>query len=683
MASAGRLKLIDPGQSKLRYQYAGVLAGIGAALVLVALKVETRQFLIPASAVRRTTEHGFTRIWFDDGDLPVGARQQGPRLNVRRWSGGSWQFDLTGGDERPAWTMPPDLSRLAWISGGILYCRTQPLEPSLARPVTIRLPGGKKALALSALSDGGIAVAFDDATVARWDCSDGRLLGESHLSFTNPEQAAAEQDYVSLGSARVGIISFHYRPGQEWQQQWEIVERAPAPDLAFRVVIPGPGMTAALSDAGVHREGTTLNTPGAVRAAAAHLDDLIVTGDFDKAMVLPHDGERYVLTEAQPGSLVAVTHNRVAIAGNDDTRLITLGIETRLTATGRTVSRIGAIFLSLAAVLCFAPILIVKLLELISQLVRGGKKKLGGANVPGTLEKPPLELIQSFAAGEGVLWAGAGLSAQSGLPLRQTFIQGILQTAEIEEWVEGAMLRRLRNQAARGEGEAALDELVANVPRRADVIAHYRAVYYKFVAQSRSHELISRIPLSAVITTNYDGLLDCADGPWSSAVVTLNSKMPAGPDTPFLLKLYGDLPAPPTVVLSRREFEAAFPKSGVMHLPHYALAERSVLFVGCSIEGLLSDLDLMVGQRVAAQQHAAQRKPLCPHFAAVGVSGSGWTKIAAELTARFGVRVLPCSKETISESLPAFLQTLVSEIEKLQHVQGAETPVLAGDQDPG
>ena len=674
MASTGRLKLIDAGQSKLRYQYAGVLAGIGAVLVFIAVKVETRQFLIPASVVRRTTEQGFTRIWFDDGDLPVGARQQGPRLNIRRWSGGSWQFDLTGGEERPAWTMPSDLSRLGWVSGGNLYCRTQPLEPSFARPVAIRLSGGKKPLALSTLSDGAIAVVFDDATVARWDCSDGRLLGENRLAFANPEQAAAEQDYVSLGSARAGIISFHYRPGEGWQ----IVERAPAPDLAFRLVIPGPGMTAALSDAGLHREGNTLNTPGAVRAAAAHLDDLIVTGDFDKAIVLPHDGERYVLTDAQPASLAAVSHNRVAISGQNDTRLITLGIETRLTATGRTVSRIGAIFLGLAAVLCFAPMLIVKLLDLISQLIRGGKKKLGGANIPRTLEKPPLELVQGFAAGEGVLWAGAGLSAQSGLPSRQGFIQGLLQTADVEGLAEGSALRKFRNLAARGDGEAALDELVASIPQRSDLIAHYRAVYYKYVAQSRSHELISRIPLSAVITTNYDGLLDCADGSWSSTVVTLRSKMPAAPDVPFLLKLYGDLPSPPTVVLSRREFHAAFPKSGVAHIPHFALTQRCLLFVGCSIEGLLADLNLMLGQRMAG--HAAGSKPTRAHFAAVGVSGSGWTKIAAELNAKFGIRVLPCSEETIREALPAFLETLVEEIEKVQHVEHPGAAVLAGEQ---
>ena len=660
MAAEG---FVDPRKSKLRYQIAAVLVAIGATLLFIGLKIETRQYLIPA-ATERHPEHGFTRVWLDNADLPVGANQQGSRLAITRWSGGNWQFDIGAPGETPAWTAAPDLSRLAWISGNTLYCRVRPLEAGSAQPAAAPLPAGKKALALTALSDGSVAVVFDDASAGRWDCSDGRSLDEKQLDFENPEQAAAQQDYVALGSARSGnIILFHYRPGQDW----EVADREPAPDLPFRLIIPAPGVVAALSEAGLHRGNTVENAPGAIRAAASHLEDFIVTGDFDNALVLPADGEPYMLADAKPGSLLAASHEKLVVSGPDETRLITLSAEIGLTAKGRTFARTGGLLLALASLVCFGPMLLVKLLDLLASLTNRSKDKSGNLNVPTKFDRPPGDLIQAFAAGEGVVWAGAGLSAQSGMPLRASFIQGILQAAKVENLAPAALLQRVEELIRKGDGETALDELVAGVPRRSDLIAHYRAVYYKYVARSRTHELIARIPLTGVITTNYDGLLECLGAPWSSAVATPSALLPTGWDAPFLLKLYGDLPEPSTVLLSRFEFAAAFPKSGVAHVPRNALAERTMLFVGSSLEGLLADLNVTGGPEQISRAH----------FAAVAVSGTKWTKTADTLKQKFGVQVLPCSAETIREALPAFLEDLLLEIEKLRQMQPSQAPVLS------
>lgn len=657
MANAGRIKRIDSGRSKARFQYAAIFGAIGLVLGFIGIKFNTKDYLTPASSQQRA-EHGLTRPWLDNSDLPVGVTEQGHHLEVWKWGGSAREIDLGGtGAATPLWSMAPDLSRVAWIADGVLDARQRPLENPPGEQISVPLPQNHKALAVTELSDGSLAVIFDDSTAGRWS-ADGHLLGQDKLPFDALEQATALQDYVALGSSRSGnMFLYQYRPGE----QWKVVDRSPAPDLPFRLVILAPGMMGALSQAGLHRGGRTQDTPGAVQSAASHLDDFLITGDFGKPLVLPLDGEPYPHADAQPGALVAASHNRVSLSGPTGTRLIQLGMETRLTATGRRLASIGAILLGAA------PLLIVKLLDLLTMMIRGGKKQDGGKHVPKTLDQPPPQMVDRFTAGEGVIWAGAGLSAQSGLPARQAFATSLLQTALLEKWAPTAVLHKADGLVLKGQVETALDEIVAASAHRKDLFSYVRAVYSKYAARSRSHEMISHLPLAGVITTNYDGLLDCGEDAWCSRVLTLASPLPAQFDGPFLLKLYGDMPLPLSVQLSRVEMGLVFPKSEAARIPRTALAERTVLFVGCSLEGLAADLNIVGAPAKLTQEH----------YAAVGISHRDWSKQAEALKEQFGVQVIPCSADTIAQELPKFLETLAVQVRKSQGAESAKVPADA------
>src|SRR5262249_24865269 len=96
---------------------------------------------------------------------------------------------------------------------------------------------------------------------------------------------------------------------------------------------------------------------------------------------------------------------------------------------------------------------------------------------PVELPDPPIEMVQSIASGRSVLWAGAGLSAQSGFPTRNAFIATVLQAASVDEWVPGARVQRFATMVSRGEGEAALSELVTAASAvRGHLIAHYKSI---------------------------------------------------------------------------------------------------------------------------------------------------------------------------------------------------------------
>ncbi len=133
------------------------------------------------------------------------------------------------------------------------------------------------------------------------------------------------------------MMLYRYRTGEDWT----LVEESPAPEPPFRLIIPAQGMMATLTLGGLWTEGRTKNSPGAILAAVSHLDNLIVTGDFDKVLVLPREGDRYPIADAAPGSLVAASRTQIAVSGPSGTALLNLGTESRVTATGRSLSMAG------------------------------------------------------------------------------------------------------------------------------------------------------------------------------------------------------------------------------------------------------------------------------------------------------------------------------------------------------
>src|SRR5580658_399907 len=162
-----------------RLKIAGVLALIAVALGAVALRFETKDYLI----VTPGSQHGsqrYDRMWFDVADDLVGASWDGNTLVIERWSGtnpsAKWRFDLPGEDhQKLLWVMAADNSRFAWISGSSLH-----LQPAAEGSKSIDAPLPHNALALTLLRNGNAAVAFDDLSIGRWDAETGKALGEWH-----------------------------------------------------------------------------------------------------------------------------------------------------------------------------------------------------------------------------------------------------------------------------------------------------------------------------------------------------------------------------------------------------------------------------------------------------------------------------------------------------------------------
>lgn len=674
-------KFGGPSRSKLRYQIAALCFAAAIVLMFLAYRFDTRDFLISTPHSQRPGP-GYSRMWFDNRDVLAGAIQQGPKLKIEHWSGGAssvetWDVDLasnamqadrppdqhsrkargpaatTQEDREPTWAVAGDFSRIAWISGSTLYWQPLIIGRSIGVKTAshaIPLPAKNGALALSVLSDESVAVVFADSLVKRWDSSTGTPLAEWRTPLLQPDQAAADQNYLAISSVKERRLLLYRFDAEGWKLQ----EESTPPDPPYSMILPGPGAMATLSAEGFQIGHKTRNSLGAVRSAAKHLDEAIATGDFDHVAVLPSDGNHYFLAPAAPGSVVSANATQLAVSGPQGTALLLLSSEKRLTATGKALSRWGVALL-VAALLLSCWILLCDGLNALLRLVF--KQRLRQAQAPTKFPPPPRGLIAACASGESALFAGAGLSAQSGLPLRTTFIANILQAASVEGLIPAPVYQKLLDIYSRGDVEGSLNGLV-EAGRRGALIEHFRSIFARLVMPSRCHEMLARIPFAAALTTNYDFLFQQADAHWASAVTTLKSDLaPSFGDRSSLIKLYGDMDHSSTLLLSRAEFASGVAGSGETARVKRILETRPMLFVGCSLEALLVDLKIL----------GVAKSRAIKHFALAGVSENSWEKYALQLDRHYGIRVLPCTEETVQAALVEFLEELVCETDEYRH----------------
>jgi SIR2-like domain len=134
---------------------------------------------------------------------------------------------------------------------------------------------------------------------------------------------------------------------------------------------------------------------------------------------------------------------------------------------------------------------------------------------------------------------------------------------------------------------------------------------------------------------------------------------------PFLLKLYGTLEKPSTVIFSPAEYKALISS----HVPFTRLMEglffsRTLLFIGCSLDGITDFLDSFPFR--AENPHR--------HYAFVGVSGTAWQAKAEALARRYNVEVIPFDIVEGYGAVDVFLQELAARTEEERSKQPPRSP---------
>ena len=279
----------------------------------------------------------------------------------------------------------------------------------------------------------------------------------------------------------------------------------------------------------------------------------------------------------------------------------------------------------------------------------------------------PRELIQQCAIGECALIAGSGLAASASLPTWRQVVGNMLQWAT-ERRLVSLEYAESQREALADDPNIVADNLVSAFSRDREALIEFgRHQFPVDTMPSPIHKLLTQIPFAVAATTNLDSLLERAyAGTGMEHVYTPeDSEALLGmlsARKPFILKLYGTLERPTSVIFSPAEYKAMVTR----HIPFQRFMEglffsRTFLFVGSSLEGITDFLNSFPFRAESPRRH----------YALVGVVGTSWKARAEALSRRYNIEVIPFDASAGFESVHTFIQELSTEVGK---VKGASAP---------
>ena len=262
--------------------------------------------------------------------------------------------------------------------------------------------------------------------------------------------------------------------------------------------------------------------------------------------------------------------------------------------------------------------------------------------------------IKQVREGKCVLFAGAGLSAAAGYPSWASLVRGVMEAATRSE----ANLKVVGLESLLAEGK--LLEAAAYLRQAIGDEKFYAALRAllkeKEVAPSPIHRLLARFRFRAIVTTNFDQLIERAfEGklPVATQKDARDLAKYLGEETPFIFKVHGDIDRPETIVLTDDEFAQVTVDNKAFKSSFGALLLTSpLLFVGYSHSD--PDFDLFLREHVLVFGKEGARR-----YALMRVRDEKDT-ILSEGLWRKSIQVLSYASH---DELPSFFEHLLKAVE--------------------
>jgi CHAT domain-containing protein len=274
--------------------------------------------------------------------------------------------------------------------------------------------------------------------------------------------------------------------------------------------------------------------------------------------------------------------------------------------------------------------------------------------------KPPPSLVRHLREGRCVLFVGSGLSVGGGLPTWRGLLQHILDELRAEE-PDRPDLGELSELLAAAKYLEVADYCKEWLgPKRyADILTEQLRGAEGDIPEP--HQIIVNLPFAAVVTTNYDKLLEHAYArladrlPKTPTHLDLDALGPLLFDGSFfILKAHGDIDRPESMVLTTRDYQEIIHSNPAFNEIFSALLlTNAILFVGYSLSDpdfrLLLDRQLTIFKGYVPERYALM---------------SGVNRVERDVLWRAArIRVLPYPKDAHHEVL-AFLRNLQHDLER-------------------
>jgi len=292
-------------------------------------------------------------------------------------------------------------------------------------------------------------------------------------------------------------------------------------------------------------------------------------------------------------------------------------------------------------------------------------------NQPVPVPEVPEELVTACVQGDCVLFVGAGVSANSGYPLWTEFVHELIVWAKERDFIDKETANAYHEETDQGNSNLIADNIYSKVEEDAKLGYLHLFLKSRFESGSRPpsnfispfsgkrepnsiHLLLKKIPFSGVLTTNFDNLLDLTYGVTEPLTYQDTERLLTCITTKifFLLKLYGDLRNPETVLVAPAQFEESIGNNkGFSQAMETLFRSRTILFVGSSLDGIETYL-----KTVSLSTGFKQK-----HFALVHVDDNSWIAKAYFLKRRYGITVLPFTSNGSFGEIEKFLSDLLEQ----------------------
>ena len=289
---------------------------------------------------------------------------------------------------------------------------------------------------------------------------------------------------------------------------------------------------------------------------------------------------------------------------------------------------------------------------------------------------PPDGLVDAFFSSQPrpFVYVGAGLSAPMGLPTWEDFALKLLSWARVREIFDTSLLSSLYRSLDAGDADLVADSVV-EAARVSDflpyLIAYLREVFTdREVLPGPNHRRVRDLSPGAILTTNFDDLLELtfAGESFYTHADTEPLLDAVAARLFFVLKLYGTLNRPETVLVAPKQYEDEIVGNlAFSQFMENVFVSRTLLFLGASLEGIEAYLRGIKFRGTLSRQH----------YALVAVRGNVWQAKAAAIRRRYQIEVLPYTLSNDHIELDHFLDALA---EKIRVKSIAAAPVAAPTQ---
>jgi predicted ATP-binding protein involved in virulence len=276
----------------------------------------------------------------------------------------------------------------------------------------------------------------------------------------------------------------------------------------------------------------------------------------------------------------------------------------------------------------------------------------------------PDSLVKACLSGDCILYAGAGIAASAGFPTWKPFVNQLIEWASANQIVNEDYKRSLLATANQNQLDTVADNIV-NIAKENKAGNEFNLFLRKSFLEPRIelkevHRTLREIPFSAVLTTNFDTLLE-------KIFLDRDPKVFTPQDTEalldtfskrdfFILKLYGDVDKSETVLISRTEFQDAVIRNvSFGQFMESLFHNRTILFMGTSISGIETYLE--------AIRFKGERGN---HFALVEVFNDTYEVDANRLLRRYGIQIIPYTTNGDYIEVSTFVEELKRKVQKGQ-----------------